>query len=313
MSWQAFFEKDRNILILCICLSAVIWVFNRMSQGTRSTIDVHVETEVPDQFVLSDLPDQQIRVGVEGTGWQLLKLFRQDPLRLTLKPGKSTEQQAWSSDQLRLRMSDLSAFTEVQIVSVNPARISLSLDSAAQKTIPIELPYRIEYAKGYSNTRPIEISPKKIQVSGPKNKVGNLQKWTLDSLVLKDVRKSLIDSIDLTHAETYEEVYKLSPDHITYDLPVSEFTELKKICLIEAPADSISLFPRRTVVRMRVPIDKYNEAQDYTIDLGIDLESGSDGSNVPIRIQKPLPYWMKSIRISPSTVDYLIPDSLSAQ
>lgn len=313
MSWQAFFEKDRNILILCICLSAIIWVFNRMSQVTRSTIDVYIETEVPNQFVLSELPDQQIRVGVEGTGWQLLRMFRQDRIRLTLKPGKSIQQQAWSSDQLRLRMSDLPTFNEVQIVSVNPARISLSLDSAVQKTIPVELPYRIEYAKGYSNTRPLEITPTELHVSGPKNKVGKLQKWTLDSLILKDVRKSLIDSIDLTNSETYEEVYKLSPDYITFDLSVSEFTELKKICLIEAPTDSISLFPRRTVIRMRVPTERYNEAQGFNIKLGIDLESGSDGSNVPIQLKNPLPYWMKNIRISPSTVDYLIPDTLRVQ
>ena len=313
MSWKAFFEKDRNILILCICLSAIIWIFNRMSQITRSTVDVYVKTEIPNQFVLSEQPVDRIRVGVEGTGWQLLRLFRQDQIRLHLKPGKSTAQQAWSSDQLRLRMSDLPTFNEVRIVSVNPARVSLSLDSAEQKIIPIELPYNIEYAKGYSNTRPLEIRPKELHVSGPRRKVRNLQKWTLDSLILKDVRNSLVDSIDLTKSDSYEKVYQITPSDLAFSLSVSEFTELKKICPIQSPADSISLFPRRTVIRMRVPTYKYNEAQDYTVDLGIDLEVGSDGSNVPIRIENTLPYWMKNIRISPSTVDYLILDSLTAE
>ena len=256
MSWQTFFEKDRNILILCICLSAVIWVFNRMSQPTRSSINVRVHIEVPETFVLSEWTKRTIRVGVEGTGWQLLQLFREKKIQIDLAPVEATTQQEWGSDQLRLRLSDLPAFSEVQIVSINPARLVVSLDSATSKMVPIKLPRRIEYARGYSNLAPLSIRPQAIKVSGPKTKISKLTSWPLDSLILTKVRNNLKDSIDARLSEAYQEVYALSPSHITYRLDVSEFTELKQICPIRSPSDSISLFPRRGVVRLRGPADK---------------------------------------------------------
>jgi len=311
VSWQAFFEKDRNILILCICLSAVIWVFNRMSQLARSTVEIKTQIQVPDHFVLSESPDPLIRAGVEGTGWQLLRLQRAGEFTLTLKPERSSSLQEWTSDQLRLRLSDLDAFREVKLVSINPARISVALDSAKQKTLPIEQPFAISYEKGYSNVSPIEIYPKEIQIAGPRKKVSELKTWKLDTLQLNKVRRTQKDSISLQSSPYYEDVFSISPQHITYQLAVSEFTELKRICVIESPADSISLFPRRSVVRMRIPIEKYTEGQNHPIQLGINIQGGQKGSNVPIQIESPLPYWMKNIRISPPTVDYLIIDTLS--
>jgi len=313
VGWQTFFEKDRNILILCICLSAIIWIFNRMSQLTRSTLDVQVKVEVPRFFVVSEAPSRTLRVGIEGTGWQLLQLIRQEKIDIQLNPVRSTDPQQWSSDQLRLRLSDLSTFKDVRIVSINPARINVLLDSAAVKSVPVVLPYKLDYAKGYSNIEPLDISPKEVQVSGPKSKIAQLQSWKLDSLIATDIRKNIMDSIPFSQSINYEKVYSLSPSYLKYELPVSEFTELKQVCKIESPADSISLFPRRAVVRIRVPTDKYNAAQNYDIRLSIQIDNKSDGSNVPIQVKNTLPYWMKNIRISPPTVDYLIPDSLVVQ
>lgn len=284
-----------------------------MSQSTRSTVEVQINFEVPPSFVLSESPTRAIRVGVEGTGWQLLQLIRQKRIKIDLKPGKSTAPQQWSSDQLRLRLSDLTPFKDIRVVSINPARINLILDSAFVKEVPIKLPYHISYQKGYSNTAPLSIEPSLLKVSGPKSKVSELKSWILDSLILNDVRESLFDSISISESPNYEKVYSLSHSYVHYDLPVSEYTELKLLCKIAPPGDSIELFPRRAVVRIRVPTNKYNEAQNLDIQLSIPFDPKGNGSNVPIQVKNELPFWMKNVRISPPTADYLIPDSLASK
>ncbi len=281
-----------------------------MSQPTRSTIEVKTPIEIPSQFVLSELTGNSIRVGVEGTGWQLWSLYRSEELNVKLRPAKTTEPQNWSSDQLKLKMSDLSSFNEVKIYSINPAKITVVLDSAAQKILPIYLPHSVEYAKGYSNTAPLGINPKSVTVSGPKSKITSLNRWTLDSVKFTSVRQNINDSIPLKKAQEYDKVMNLSPKTVQYSLPVSEITELKKICQIEAPSDSLSLFPARAVVRVSVPIDKYKEAQDYRIELGIEWGNKRIGSSVPVKIKGALPYWMKNVRITPPSVDYLILDTV---
>jgi len=282
-----------------------------MSQQIRSTIEVKTPIEIPGEFVLSELSVNSIRVGVEGSGWQIWRLYRSEELNCKIRPAKTTEPQNWSSDQLKLKMSDLPSFGEVKIFSVNPAKITVLLDSSAQRTLPIYLPHSIEYAKGYSNVAPLRISPDSVSVSGPKSKVSSLKRWTLDSIQLKSVRKNINDSIPLTDAQEYDEGMSVSPETVTYSLPVSEITELKKICQIEAPSDSLSLFPARAVVRISVPIEKYNEAQDYNIELGIEWETKRTAANVAVKIKGSLPFWMKNVRITPPTVDYLILDTIS--
>jgi hypothetical protein len=284
-----------------------------MSQSARSTVEVHVNLEVPPAFVLSESPTRILRAGVEGTGWQLLQLIRQNKIKIDLKPGKSTAPQQWSSDQLRLRLSDLPPFKDIRVVSINPARINIILDSAYVKEVPIQLPYQINYERGYSNTAPLSIEPSKLKVSGPKSKVSDLQSWVLDSLILKNVHNSQVDSIPISESLNYQKVYSLSHSHVRYDLPVSEYTELKQLCKIEPPRDSLELFPRRAVVRIRVPTNRYNEAQKFDIQLSIPFDPNGNGSNVPIQVKNELPYWMKNVRISPPTADYLIPDSLVNQ
>jgi hypothetical protein len=306
VKWQQFLEKDRNILVLCIFAAAVIWALNSMTEETRSSLDVYISVETPNGFVLAQTPEDYITVGIEGTGWQLLRLARKDSLFINITPSPTTNIQTWNNEALRLKVAELEEVSEISLISISPSPISLSLDSIYHKKVSLSMPLDIGFAKGFSNVHPLKITPDSILLSGPRALVEKQEQWVLDTLRDRSIRSSLSDSILL---KTTDErgVFKFSPPSVRYELEIAEFTELKQIKPIHAEdfsGDSISLFPHRALLSMKVPIDKYDEAEQLDKTLILNPDASLSSNSAPIQLKNSLPYWVKNIKIEPRTAEF---------
>lgn len=311
MKWQQFLEKDKNILFLCIFAAAVIWTLNSMTKETRSTVDVYLYVETPTDFVLAQPPEKSISVGIEGTGWQLLRLAREDSLFINITPSPTTNIQTWNNEALRLKVAEVKEVAEVSIFSISPSPISLSLDSIYQKKVALTMPLDISFVKGYSNVRPLQIHPDSILLSGPRALVEQQDQWVLNTLRDQSIRSSVSDSVLLTSTDE-RGIFKFSPETVHYELEVAEFTELKQIQPIHPEnftGDSISLFPHRALISMKVPIDKYDEAERLPKKLILNLDASLSSNSAPIELENSLPYWVKNIKIEPRTADFFFVDT----
>lgn len=307
MDIKNIFQTDRAILVVCILIAGIFWLMNKMSQEVIWELDLPLKFKMNENFVFSEAPRHKISFTAEGTGWQLLTLARKDLDSLVIDVPAQPGNHNWNNEQLRQMIKEEKVSETISIPNVTPFRLSISIVEADTICVPVKVRKNISYQKGYQNTSELEISPDTVCIKGPARLLENSKSWYTDSLILDKVKSSKEGEISLINDNP--ELLELNPANITYQLDVSEYTELNKyarIRLVNVPdVDSISLFPGRALVTMRVPIDKYDKAREQDINLVVDLGNEAyDSNTAKIKIPSNLPDWMKNVEISPTTVEY---------
>lgn len=307
MNLKGILSSDRAILLVCIVIAGIFWLFNKMSQDVRWDLDLPINYILAEDYVFSEKPRRTLTFTAEGNGWQLLALSRRslDSLDLQVPPQEGNHN--WNSEQLRQMIQEEKVGDQVEVMSINPFRISIKVEDAFSKCLPVQVEKNITYKSGYDILQKMSVDPDTVCIKGPRKLIENKKVWPTDTISLQKVNASREDEVALVNKNP--QLIELSPSTVTYNLEVSEFTELKKYVSIRTvnppDVDSISLFPRRALVSMNVPIDKYEAAQDHQIGLFTDLGKSEKGTN-SARIQLPanLPDWMKNVSVQPDKVEF---------
>ena len=152
MDIKGIFESDRAILIGCIVIAGIFWFLNKMSQEVKWDKNIPLEYKIADHLVFSEKPRREITYTVEGTGWQLLSLSRKtlDSLQLDIpnRPGNHS----WNSEQIRQLIRDKDIKDEIEITDINPFRVSVRMEEAFSKCVPIKANSKISYVSGFATT-----------------------------------------------------------------------------------------------------------------------------------------------------------------
>ena len=280
---------------------------NKMSKSVEWERELPVKYKMAEGYVFSDEPRDIISFTAEATGWQLLSLSRKELDSLVIQVPSRPGNHSWNSEQIRQMIKEKDIDQDVSIPEVSPFRLTISIVEAFTKCVPLKIAYRVSHPSGFQSVSPIRVDPDTVCITGPKESVGTIDHWYTDSLILENVSQTQEGLLSLK--EDDKGLLEFSPSEVNYSLEVAEFTELKKyvpVRMVNQPdVDSISLFPERVLVSMRVPLNKYESAKEQELQLFINLANNTlDSNSAKVQIPKNLPDWMKHVQVSPERVEY---------
>ena len=74
---------------------------NKMSQQVDWEKEIPIHYNVPDGYVFSDPPREDLVFTIEGTGWQMLSLSRKDLDSMIIDIPARSGNHNWNNEQLR--------------------------------------------------------------------------------------------------------------------------------------------------------------------------------------------------------------------
>ena len=157
--------RNWPLKLAALALSIILWIFVASEETTSQLVEVRVETDLPPDLALAK-PAPVLRALVTGPGRELIKLYT-NPLVIRTAVPASASMPKW---RLTVTPSDVlvSRNARVNIQDVEPRTLEFDLDRLARRDVPVAVVGVIEAESGFAVSRPVQLTPATVRVSGPR-------------------------------------------------------------------------------------------------------------------------------------------------
>jgi len=297
---RAFLGTDQSILLLCIGLAFLIWLFTKLSQPFVNERDVSIEYMVPQKRILAGNSPNTIAIKVEATGWEHIRnSLRLKPLNIKLNLDEKKDFQSYSNLQIESIVSRyLPSNTKVAIGSI--PNIEVRMDDKAFKRIPVNLLQSIKPAPQHKLTNTPTILPDSVTVAGPEFIVDKLEVWETEKLELHDLKEPQTVLINLKQHRL--STVSFEPNVVNCNINVEFFSEKSvnvRIAVQNLP-DSIGfvISPVNVTVNFTAVKSIYDNITEQDFSASVDYTNFDFNNTQPLPINLIAPDGIDKIKMN---------------
>jgi YbbR domain-containing protein len=254
---SGFENKERVIafstaLFFALCL----WFIVNLNRDFTVTVDVPIQlSNLPDDLtVSSDIPEFA-RVHITGEGWNLISVYSNPPRIMV----NAEAEQVNLTEQIR---NQVSAFTDLNIIQVQPSQLTIETERKASKKVPVLNRVDISMRNQYGLLGDPVLEPDSVVVTGAESILEELEAWETADVEIRDVNQNTEREIQLKSGSSG---VSISPTSVMMKLNVAEFTEAEIRVPIRTrnlpSGQAVTYNPSSITVRFDVPIDQYSDIQ----------------------------------------------------
>ncbi len=298
-------DNERSALLICIGVAFLIWFFLKLSKDYETDKNIYIEYALPSMMEFTETPPSSLVATLHGTGFQLVKKFllhRRPTISIDLTQFPKTEVQR------SLLIWKIQEETGMTVQNINLDYLNFTVDSTATKKVPIELDLEIVYEEDFFAIQPIKVSHDSITLAGPMQELEQITSVRTERTVFAPIHGNVEKTIAI-NMEGFKHITH-QPEEIKVEIFAEQFTEKSfkiPVTVVGAPTD-FQILPTSVHVSCAVGLSHFEAlvADSFLIeaDLGQAIKLG-DEKNVPVNL-KGSPSWIKSPRISPKIVEYVL-------
>ena len=305
---KTYFKTDRAILMVCISIAFLFWLFTKLSYTTKSTISIKVNYVLPADKILTVPPPDEIEMDLEASGWDLLYVhFFVNKINLDFNLTDNQSKTIIAST-LKGKVSKQLKKT-INILDIRPDNFTLNPEPFAEKEIEIILDNKIELAPQHFLKDSILIEPKKIKVKGPASIIRDINKWYTEPLIIKNAESSINKYISVKSHENQNITF--NPQKVIFTANIESITqrdfeiEIEKIAV---PDDLLLvLLPKKVKVSCILGLNDYDDLSADQIKVVADFSKINIMENSEIKLDIiDYPNYVQQIRILPNKAEYII-------
>jgi hypothetical protein len=293
-------QSDNAILILCMSIAFVFWIFNKLSQNFTDNATFKLEYNLIDGYCFSEMPQNQINTKISVPGWSLI-----DKAKISIPVYLNQDSvQIITGDQFQ----DLIAKKlniSLDKVKVPFQNMQFKIEKLYQKELIVRVPYNFTYEQGYGMAEKVQVIPAKITVKGPRYYLDSLDYFETDTIVLKDLKKNAEVKIQLKD----NPLLKFNIKELKAVIKIDQFTEKSLFIPIQFKnaKNNLTLFPNKAKVTCGISLGNYNKLNTSQFVISVDMKNAAKAINksIPIIIDK-YPDFVKNVAISPKAVQIII-------
>lgn len=299
---EGFNAQDGVALAVSVVISVLFWFTLKMQEQYTIAMDLPTEVvNVPEGESLTERPPEQVRVQVQGEGWQLLQIYyRRQPISLNVANDPITVQEA----------AQLSAGSGISVTGANPPTVELDTGPRITRRVPVRPRARIEPAQTYEVVGSLTVEPDSVLVSGADSLVSVIDRWPTERVEREGVREDLDIRVGL--ADTLEGLVSVDTDRVRVRADVELFTEAVRevpVRVTDRPpgAREVRLEPSTVNVIFRVPMSQYERAveiEGFSASVSYSTILRDTTGTVEPDVQTPNSITVRGVRVEPDRLRY---------
>lgn len=298
-------NEERTLLLVCLGISLFIWTLMKLSGDFETTRLVKLKYELPDLIQFAEKPPEALTATLRGSGMALISDFVRNPnpsVSLELHGGK--EQIIERYELVNAVKSEI----EVELKDIDKSELNLVLDSMLNKKVPIVFRHELEFEDDFFPINNFNLSPDSAYVSGTPAQLAQIfhveTELVAESAITTDWSKKV--KLQPPSGNTIN----ISPAWLSVDVEVEQFTEKKINVPVQIPdsPDSIQLLPAMVEVKCIVALSRYPQLDATSLEVFAGVEDSSfiaEKNVIPVNVAQ-YPEWVRSVEVSPATVEYFI-------
>lgn len=308
---QNTFLKNANLkmYLFFLLFTAILAVIIKLAKvySTTTTVEITV-LNTPENLVFSSEDRMKIEVDYEANGFTLLQnSFKSMTLEIPFKElSKNNGTYEWSHDFDRTKVFDI-LDTGNEKVFVRPERLRFTVDSLAERAIPVVVMQNFTYSSGYGSDGSLEIDPPVVQIIGATDAIKSIGSIRTVELVQNDVHENINTKVALDMSELAVGV-KLVPQYVQLRQNVSKYTE----GTLEVPVEilntdaSVQLFPKKIKVFYQVPVKDFDRIRVTDFKVVCDFtKKNVAGQFMSLELEQK-PSEVSGVRLGTKQVQYVI-------
>lgn len=188
-----------SAFFICLLVATFLWLLHSLNTVYTKHFSIPVEFKnYPQNKLMIEIP-KDIKVSVKASGLKLFMIGLTEPfpvLRIDLNDVKSDASR--SKFYLSSKMSEIKKMFQFKadIRRIQPDTISFINNEGTQKEVPVKVPLRINYAKGYTN-KLITIDPAWVVITGEAADLEGIDTIYTSPLSLNDQRADIVKTLSL--------------------------------------------------------------------------------------------------------------------
>lgn len=308
-------NKRLITFFICLLVSVIFWLLMTLSKNYTTSVSfpVHYINVPKGKIINGELPNA-INIHINSTGYSLLG-YKIKPTNETivmdLKDAKSltSKNNYYLLTNSKLEKIAAQFGSSVRVVKIDPDSILLAYDNKISKMVPVRLNKEISFEDDYQLTDSILIIPEKVEVSGAVSDIEKIKFVETDLLVIDDIEKSTMVKLKLKKKEEYGTV-DFSASDVEVKISVAKYTEASielPIHIENLPSEfTLKIFPDKVKVKYIVAFEDYDKIHEGDFRLVVNYNTIEKGSSkIKVEMVK-FPSFIKSIKLSPEKVEYII-------
>jgi YbbR domain-containing protein len=285
--------ENWGLKLTSIFLALVLWLFVRGDPGAERVITVPLEVRIPSAMEITSERPTSVDVTVRGATTNTW--FGQSV------PTCSVDLQSAEEGEHSVLLSPsnvrIPGATGLEVLKINPPRISLTLERTISQQVTISVATRGEPAAGFEVYKKSSI-PSSIMVTGARSHIERIHEIATESISLIGQKQSMRVFANLNIRDNLVRTMPVGPFEVSIDLGVRRKSVTIAHVPIQFDSDAFITIPRRVSVELLVPINYRGELSAADISAVVIL-SGSVFAALPDKIR---PLVSFSRKLDPSII-----------
>ncbi len=291
---QQFWTKDRAVLMVCIGIALCFWFLNKLSTSFRKTLPVFIEYTLPTGKTFSTAPPTFIMVTLQGTGWDML-VERKERIFLNLNQ---------DSVQVFSMRSIVTQHLGTEVVGINMEQLTLDIEKAISKTMPVQATISITYDKGYDLAGNIILDPSVVTVTGPKTLIDNVLAIRTDTLKFQNLKGQVSKKIRLLP----HSIFKYDVQEVLATVKSEQFTEKSMFIplVVKNASQRLKFFPNKIKLDCTVALSRYAQLNPTHFEAVVDMKSDAfnpKNNTVTVVLTKQ-PDFVRNVKFTPKSAEF---------
>lgn len=243
--------ENWGIKLTAIFMAFFLWLFVRGDRNVERIMTIALEIRVPRNMEITNERPSFVEITVRGTpmslGWGL-----SGPPAYTIdlqSAGEGRHEIPLSPGNVRIP-----AASGLEVVRVNPPRITLVLEQTISKNVAVSLPpLRGEPAEGFDVYR-VSYWPTLVQITGPRSRVETVSQLNTAPVSVSGLSQSLRAFAGLVVEDHLVRVNPAGPVEVNVQVGVHRETRTIAGIQVLSEDESLDVNPPRISVQVLVPV-----------------------------------------------------------
>lgn len=302
-------KANLRVFITILLVTATISVMIKLNRNFTFSVTVPLTFQnLSDDLILKSSSAQSVKVTGKASGYDYFKyrFFSQDfAIDLSaLSRKKDRYYYVFNTENDALKGS----LSGSAITSFKPDTVFFDLDRNFEKRVPVVVEEDLSFAAGYGSLEGLILEPDSVRVRGPQSELDSISR-VISRIQLDDVRSDQTGNLAVGLSKDIPLV-EITPNTVAYSLDVDKFTEgtvTVPLQLLNVPAGvSAKVFPKRINIIFNVNLSNYEQVKSSDFRVVVDFkETDSLSTSLTPQVAE-APDFVRDIRLSESTVQYLL-------